>query len=109
MLEAKQKGDSLEFLRELIELARSAEWGTFSEESAICHLFVNNVKCDKARKICFKFLRKNSDGDTKKLIAELQPSKTCKRLITKGENNNLTEPNKFFNIQPATNATSKAI
>ena len=71
MLEAKQKGDPLEFVRELIELARSAEWGTFSEESAICHLFLNNVKCDEAKKLCFKILRKNLDGDTKKLIAEL--------------------------------------
>ena len=44
LLEAKQKGDPLEFVRELIELARSAECGTFSEESTICHPFLNNVK-----------------------------------------------------------------
>ena len=79
MLEVKQKGDSLEFLRKLIELVRSAEWGTFSEESSICHLFLNNVKCDEARNICFKILRKNSDGDTKNRIAELQ---TLKNLQT---------------------------
>ena len=64
-------GEPLDFVRELIELARSAEWNTFSEESAICHFFLNDVKCDEARKICFKILRKNSDGDSKKLIAEL--------------------------------------
>ena len=46
LLDAKQKGDPLEFVRELIELARSAEWGTFSKESLICHLFLKNVKCD---------------------------------------------------------------
>ena len=59
LLEAKQKGDPLEFIRELIELARAAEWATFSEESAICHLFLNNVKCDEAKKLCFEILRKN--------------------------------------------------
>ena len=37
-------------MRELNKLARSAEWSTFSEESAICHLFLNSVKCDEARK-----------------------------------------------------------
>ena len=38
LLEAKQTGVPLEFVRELIELTRSTEWSTFSEESAICHL-----------------------------------------------------------------------
>ena len=74
----------LEFVRELIKLAQSAEWGTFSEESAICHLFLNNVKCDEARKICFKILRKNSDGDTKKLIAELQTLKNLQNVDNQG-------------------------
>ena len=32
LLEAKQKGDPLEFIWELIELARAAEWATFGEE-----------------------------------------------------------------------------
>ena len=58
LLDAKQKGDPLEFVRELIKLSRSAEWGTFS------------VKCDEAKKLCFKIIRKNRDGDTKKLIAD---------------------------------------
>ena len=84
MLEAKPKGDSLEFLRKLIELVRSAEWGTFSEESAICHLFLNNVKCHQTRNICFKFLRKNSDGNTKKLIAELQTLKNLQNVDNQG-------------------------
>ena len=62
LLEAKQTGDPLEFGREFIELALSAEWGTFSKEIAMCHLFLNNVKCDEARKICFRILRKNADA-----------------------------------------------
>ena len=54
LLEARQKGEPLEFLRELIELARAAEWSSFGKESAICHLFLNSVKCDKSKMICFK-------------------------------------------------------
>ena len=56
LLEPKQTGDPLEFVRELIELARSAEWSTFSEESAMCHLFLNGVKCDEAKRFALKFL-----------------------------------------------------
>ena len=74
----------MDFVRELIELTRSAEWKTFSEESAICHLFLNGVICDEARKICFKILRKNSEGDSKKLIAELQTLKTLQNVDNQG-------------------------
>ena len=80
LLEAKQVGEPLDFVRELIEFTRLAEWNTFSEESAICHLFLNSVKCDEARKIWFKILRKNSEGDSKKLIAELQTLKTLQNV-----------------------------
>ena len=62
LLEARQKGEPLEFLRELIELARAAEWSSFGKESAICHLFLNSVKCDESKKICFKILRKSKRG-----------------------------------------------
>ena len=62
LLEAKQKGDPLEFLRELIELARTAKCSSFGEESAICHLFLNSVKCEDSKKICLKLLRKNPEG-----------------------------------------------
>ena len=54
LLEAKQKGDPLEFLRELVELARAAEWASFCEESAIFHLFLNSVKCEESKKISLK-------------------------------------------------------
>ena len=100
LLEAKQTGDPLEFVRELIELARSAEWSTFSEESAICHLFLNSVKCDEARKICFK----NSDGDSKKLIAELQTLKTLQNV-----DNQEGKAKSVFKANPVPNVTSKVI
>ena len=85
LLEAKQKGDPLEFLSELIELTRAAEWSSFCEESAICHLFLNSVKCKDSKKICFKILRKNPEGDTKKLIAELQTLKNLQNVDNAGE------------------------
>ena len=65
-------------MRELIE------WCTFSEKSTICHLFLNNVKCDEPKKLCFKILRKNPDGDTKKLIAELQTLKNLQNVDNQG-------------------------
>ena len=84
LLEAKQKGDPLEFIWELIKFARAAEWATFSEESEICHLFLNNVKCEEAKKICFKILRKNPERDAKKCIAELQTLKNLQNVDNMG-------------------------
>ena len=99
LLEARQKGEPLEFLRELIELARAAEWSSFGEESAICHLFLNSVKCDESKKICFKILRKNQEGDKKKLNYKF--ARICKTWIMwVGE-----KPKLFFYANPAPNAT----
>ena len=72
LLEADQVGEPLDYVRDLIELTHSAEWN----ESAICHLFMRGVKCEESRKVCFKILRKNPDGDPKQLIAELQTLQT---------------------------------
>ena len=38
---AKPNGDSLTFLRELAEHIRVADWTTFNQEAAVCHLFLN--------------------------------------------------------------------
>ena len=51
-LEAKHKADPLEFVREKIENVRAAVWLSFCEESAICHLFLNGVKCEDSKNIC---------------------------------------------------------
>ena len=37
---------------------------------------MRGVKCEESRKICFKILRKNLDGDPKQIIAELQTLQT---------------------------------
>ena len=41
---AKQTGDAMAFLRELIENIRVADWATFNEEAAACHIFMNSTK-----------------------------------------------------------------
>ena len=68
------------------------------------HLFLNRVKCDEARNSCFKIPRKSSEGDSKKLIAELQTLETLQNVDNQGE-----KPNQFINAQPDPNATSKVI
>ena len=72
LFEAKPSGDSLTFLRELTEFARVADWKTFNQEAAVCHLFLNSVKCEEAKKACFKLLAKNPEGDIRKLVMALQ-------------------------------------
>ena len=76
LLDVTQTGDLLELVRELVTLTISAEWTTFSRESAICHLFMRNVKYEQSRKMCFKILGENPDGDSKKLIAQLHAMET---------------------------------
>ena len=76
LLEASQTGDPLDYVRDLINLTLSAEWTTFTRESAICHLFMRGVKCEESRKICFKILGENPDGDSKQLITQLQALQT---------------------------------
>ena len=69
---AKQTGDALAFLRELIENIRVADWSTFNEEAAACHLFMNSTKCEESKRACFKILAKSPQGDIKSLITKLQ-------------------------------------
>ena len=69
---AKQTGDPLSYLRELIEHIRVADWATFNEEAAACHLFINSVKCEESKRACFKILPKSPQGNIKSLIKKLQ-------------------------------------
>ena len=69
---AKQTGDPLSYLRELIEHICVADWATFNEEAAACHLFINSVKCEESKRACFKILAKSPQGDIKSLITKLQ-------------------------------------
>ena len=69
---AKQTGDLLSYLRELIEHIRVSDWTTFNEEASACHLFINSVKCEESKRACFKILSKSQQGDLKSLITKLQ-------------------------------------
>ena len=69
---AKPNGDSLTFLRELVEHIRVADWTTFNQEAAACHLFLKSVRCEEAKRACFKILSKTPEGDIKSLITKLQ-------------------------------------
>merc|ERR1712208_131395 len=69
---AKQTEDPLSYLRELIEHIRVADWITFNEEAAACHLFINSVKCEESKRACFIILAKSPQGDIKSLITKLQ-------------------------------------
>ena len=72
---AKPSGDSLTFLRELTKNVCVADWKTFNQEAAVCHLFLNSVKCEEAKKACFKILAQTPEGDIKNLVTKLQSIK----------------------------------
>ena len=84
---ANQNGDSLTFLRELIEHICVADWTTFNKEATACHLFLNSVNCEKAKRAYFKIISKNPEvGDMKSLLTksiELYPDKeiTAKSVV----------------------------
>ena len=69
---AKQTGDALSFLREIIENIRVADWSTFNEEAAASHIFMNYTKCEESKQACYKILSESPQGDTKSLIARIQ-------------------------------------
>ena len=48
-----------------------AEWKTFNDQAAICHLFMNGCKSEEARKACYKTLTETPGGDTKLLMEKL--------------------------------------
>merc|ERR1712055_1111835 len=65
IFDAKPSRDSLTFLRELTEHGRVADWKTFNQEAALCHLFLKSVQCEEAKKATFKILAKTPEGDIK--------------------------------------------
>ena len=69
---AKQTGDALSFLREIIENIRVADWSTFNEEAAASHIFMHYTKCEESKRACYKILSESPQGDTKSLIAKIQ-------------------------------------
>ena len=54
VFKSEQKGDTLSFLREIIENIRLAEWHTFTEEAAASHIFMAFTKCEESKRACYK-------------------------------------------------------
>ena len=62
VFDCKQKSDSKTYLREIMEKIKMAEWKTFNEQSAACHIFMQGSKSEEARKACFKILTDTPAG-----------------------------------------------
>merc|ERR1711895_249309 len=71
VFDCKQKSVSKTYLRELIDKVRMAEWKTFNEQAAVCHLFMQGCKSEEARKACFKIITDTPAGCTKTLMEKL--------------------------------------
>ena len=54
-----------------MDKVKMAEWKTFNEQAAVCHLFMQGCKSDEARKACFKILTDTPAGCTKTLMEKL--------------------------------------
>ena len=56
LFEATQTTDDpLDYIRDLTNLIRSADWTNFSPEKAICQFFLKGIKCEEARKFAPNF------------------------------------------------------
>ena len=53
----EQKGDSMSFLREIIENIKLADWNTFCEEAAAMHVFMAFTRDEEAKELVTKFYR----------------------------------------------------
>ena len=75
LFEATQTTDDpLDYLKELTQLIRSADWANLTPETAICHFFKKGVKCKDSQEICVKFLEEGG-GDLNQLRDELKKLK----------------------------------
>ena len=71
VFKSEQKGDTMSFLREIIENIRLADWSTFTEEAAACHIFMAFTKDEEAKRACYKILSDLPQGDTKALMTKI--------------------------------------
>merc|ERR1712215_286427 len=71
VFDCKQKSDLKTYLRELMDKVRMAEWKTFNEQAAVCHLFMQGCKSEEARKASFQILSDTPAGCTKTLMEKL--------------------------------------
>ena len=68
---SSQKGDSMSFLREIIESIKMADWHTFGAEAAAMHVFMAFTRDEEAKRACYKILTELPQGDTKALMTKI--------------------------------------
>ena len=72
LFEATQTTDDpLDYLNELTQLIRFADWANLTPETAICHFFTKGVKCKASQQMCVKFMQEGGE-DLDQLRDELK-------------------------------------
>ena len=54
-----------------MENIKLADWKTFNEEAAACHIFMQFTKNEDVKKACYKILTDNPAGCTKTLMEKI--------------------------------------
>ena len=49
---SSQKGDTMSFLREIMESIKMADWHTFNSEAAAMHIFMAFTRDEEAKRVC---------------------------------------------------------
>merc|ERR1712208_7254 len=68
---SSQKGDSVSFLREIVENIKMADWHTFNSEAAAMHVFMAFTRDEEAKKACYKILTELPQGDVRLLMTKI--------------------------------------
>merc|ERR1712215_225350 len=91
---SSQKGDTMSFLREIVESIKMADWHTFNSEAAAMHVFMAFTRDEEAKCACYKILTELPQGDVKALMTKIssieafpynKPSVSVKPIINKPE------------------------
>merc|ERR1712055_922023 len=68
---SSQKGDTMSFLREIVESIKMADWHTFNSEAAAMHVFMAFTRDEEAKKVCYKILTELPQGDVRLLMTKI--------------------------------------
>ena len=68
---SSQKGDTMSFLREIVESIKMADWHTFNSEAAAMHVFMAFTRDEEAKKACYKILTELPQGDVRLLMTKI--------------------------------------
>ena len=68
---SSQKGDTMSFLREIVESIKMADWHTFNSEAAAMHIFMAFTRDEEAKRACYKILTELPQGDVRLLMTKI--------------------------------------